>query len=151
MIIRKNFENQLQLLFRPKINSFMSTNAKTILWDSPFHLHYVSQVPKMFKGTVSGDGYYFEGLNILISTFCVCVDGFKRFSLPYTIINFLFASLNSLTHFENAYWNPPQIPFSVIGQWSLELTSHCLQGKFARINLSQTTYITILQNYMRLL
>jgi hypothetical protein len=40
-------------------------------------------------------------------TFCVCVDGFqglsKSFSLPYTIINFLFASLKLLTNFEHAY------------------------------------------------
>ncbi len=33
---------------------------------------------------------------------------FKSFSLPYTIINFLFASLKILTNFENAYCNPPQ-------------------------------------------
>jgi hypothetical protein len=29
------------------------------------------------KGTVSRDGYFFEGLNILISTVCVCADGFQ--------------------------------------------------------------------------
>jgi len=43
--------------------------------------------------------------NILISTFCVCGDGFqdlKSLSLPHSIINFLFASLKSLTNFENA-------------------------------------------------
>jgi hypothetical protein len=33
---------------------------------------------------------------------------FKSFSLPYTIINFLFASLKLLTNFKNAYWNPPK-------------------------------------------
>ncbi len=34
---------------------------------------------------VSRDGYLFEGLNILISTFCVCADGFpdlSKVSLP---------------------------------------------------------------------
>jgi hypothetical protein len=29
-----------------------------------------------FKGTVSRDGYFFECLKILISTSCVCADGF---------------------------------------------------------------------------
>jgi hypothetical protein len=61
-----------------------------------------------FKGTVSGDGYFFEGLNILISAFCECADGLQGLSkascsLPYTIINILFASLKLLTNFENAY------------------------------------------------
>ncbi len=32
---------------------------------------------------------------------------FQNFSLSYTIINCLFASLNLITNFENAYWNPP--------------------------------------------
>jgi hypothetical protein len=34
-------------------------------------------VNKQLKGTVSRDGFCFEGLNILISTFCVCGDGFQ--------------------------------------------------------------------------
>jgi hypothetical protein len=50
---------------------------------------------------------FFEGLNILISTFCVFAGRFpglsKSFSLPHTIINFLFAPLKLLTNFENAY------------------------------------------------
>jgi hypothetical protein len=36
----------------------------------------------LFKG-VSRDGYYFEGLNILISTFCVCADGFQGISKAF--------------------------------------------------------------------
>ncbi len=32
------------------------------------------------KGTVSGDEYFLESLNILIITFCVCADGFKGLS-----------------------------------------------------------------------
>jgi hypothetical protein len=47
-----------------------------------------------------------EGLNILISIFCVCADGFqglsKAFHYPKQL---LFASLKLLTNFENAY--PP--------------------------------------------
>ncbi len=58
---------------------------------------------------MSRDGYFFEGLNILNSTFCVCADGFQdlskacQLSLIFTIMNFLFASLKALTNFENAY------------------------------------------------
>jgi hypothetical protein len=42
---------------------------------------------------------FFQGLNILISAFCVCADGFKAKSFS----NFLLASLNLLNNFENAY------------------------------------------------
>ncbi len=58
---------------------------------------------------------FFEGLNILVITFCVCADGFH--SLPYTIINFLFGSLKMLTMFSCV---------------NLSLA----EGKCARINLS---------------
>ncbi len=93
-------------------------------------------------------------LNILMSTFCVCANGFlsrsfKCFSLLYTIINFLFASLKLLITFENAYCNPPQ-NFSVIGRCSLVWTSHWLQENCARINLSQAASGMILQNYRQL-
>ncbi len=41
------------------------------------------------KGRVSRDGYFFECLNISISTFYVCADGFfevfQKLSLPYTL------------------------------------------------------------------
>ncbi len=53
------------------------------------------------------DGHFFEGLNILISTFCVFTDGSqdlaKAFHYTYTSINSLFASLKLLTNFENAF------------------------------------------------
>ncbi len=32
------------------------------------------------KGTMSRDGYFFEGLNILISTFCASADDFQGLS-----------------------------------------------------------------------
>jgi hypothetical protein len=46
------------------------------------------------KGTVSREGYFFEGLNILIGTltFCVCADGFqgllKAFHYPVQLLTF---------------------------------------------------------------
>jgi hypothetical protein len=45
-----------------------------------------------FKGTVSRDIYFFEGLNILIGTFCECDDGFqdlsKHFYCPKKLLTF---------------------------------------------------------------
>jgi hypothetical protein len=43
-----------------------------------------------------------------------------------------------------------KIPFSVIGRSSLVPTSHWLQGKCARINLSQAASCMVLQSYRRL-
>ncbi len=43
-----------------------------------------------------------------------------------------------------------KIPFSVIGRISLVTTSHWLQEKCARINLSQAASSMILQNHSRL-
>jgi hypothetical protein len=58
----------------------------------------------LLKGQCHEIDIFLKVLKILISTFCVCADGFqglKKLSLPYTIINFLFASLKLLTNFEN--------------------------------------------------
>ncbi len=60
------------------------------------------------------DGFFFEGLNILISAVCVCADGLKK------------KGLSKAFHY-----------FSLIGRCSLMPTSHWLQGKCARINLPQ--------------
>jgi hypothetical protein len=43
-----------------------------------------------------------------------------------------------------------RIPLSVIGRCSLVPTSHWLQGKCARINLSQAASVMILLNHRRL-
>jgi hypothetical protein len=47
---------------------------------------------KVFKRTASRDGYFFQGLNILIVTFCVCADGFqgisKAFHYPVQLLTF---------------------------------------------------------------
>jgi hypothetical protein len=46
----------------------------------------------VFKGTVSRDGYFFECLNILISTFSKWADGFqglsKAFHYPIQLLTF---------------------------------------------------------------
>jgi hypothetical protein len=47
----------------------------------------LERIQPLFKGKASRDGYFFIGLYILISTFCVCADGFqdlsKAFNHPY--------------------------------------------------------------------
>jgi hypothetical protein len=52
------------------------------------------------KGTVSRDGYFFEGVKILISTFCVCADGFQDLSKLFTTLyNYqLFICLFEITY-----------------------------------------------------
>ncbi len=84
------------------------------------------------NGTVSRDGYFFEGLNILIGTFCVFTDGFQRFSKAFhypicTIIQFylLLYGITLLTNSENANR-------TVTGECSPVSTSHWLQGKYAK-------------------
>jgi hypothetical protein len=37
----------------------------------------------LFKGTMSQDGNCLEGLNILISKFCLCADGFHDLSTAF--------------------------------------------------------------------
>jgi hypothetical protein len=37
---------------------------------------------EVFKGTVSRDGYIFEGLNIFIRSVCVCADGSQGLHYP---------------------------------------------------------------------
>ncbi len=59
---------------------------------------------------------------IFVNQYFLCMRcwlsmSFKSFSLPYTLINFLFASLKLLTYFENAYLNPPQN--SLLCDWSM--------------------------------
>jgi hypothetical protein len=55
------------------------------------------------KGQCHEMDILFKGLNILISIFCVCADGFQGLSKAFHYPTFLFASLKILTNFENAY------------------------------------------------
>ncbi len=43
-----------------------------------------------------------------------------------------------------------KIPFSVNGQFSIVLTSHWLEGKCARINLSQADFVYVNVAYLRI-
>ncbi len=102
-----------------------------------------------FKGTVSRVGYFFKGLFILISTFCVCADGFqcrsKGFYYPIQLLNFYSLLWNCLLILKMLTVILLRIFFSVIGRCSLVPASHWLQGKCARINLSRAASGMILQ------
>ncbi len=75
-----------------------------------------------------------KGLNILISTLCICADGFQASHYRIQLLTFYLLLLNYLgTKFENAYWNLLGILFSVIGRCSLVPTSYWLQGKCAEL------------------
>ncbi len=80
----------------------------------------------------------------------VCADGFDCFQglsklfTTYTIINFLFASLQLLSKFENAYWNPPQK--LILCDWSMFSTDD-LSLACVRTNLSRAASGMILQNH----
>jgi hypothetical protein len=61
---------------------------------------------QLFKGSVSGDGYLFESLNTLISTFSVCADEFQGLSIAFTSqynYKLFICFFEILTNFENAY------------------------------------------------
>ncbi len=69
----------------------------------------------LLKGQCHEMDIVFEGINILISTFCLCADGFQDLSKAchYPI----FASSKLLTNFENACLNPPYN--SLLCDWSM--------------------------------
>ncbi len=95
---------------------------------------------KMVKGTVLRVGFFFEGLNILINTFCVSADGFqdlsKAFQCPIQSLTFYFL-WNYLLILKMLTETLLKTSFSVIGWCSQVPTSHWLQGKCAIINVSQ--------------
>ncbi len=72
---------------------------------------------------------------------------FKSFLPPSTIMNFFFASLKLLTHFENAYWN--HIQNSLLCDWSMFSSANLSLAarKMRKINLSQAASCMILQNH----
>jgi hypothetical protein len=91
----------------------------------------VSQKVGSVKGTMTRDGYFFKGLNILFSTFCVRADGFqdliKAFQYPIQLLTFYLLLRNYLLILKMLTETLLRIPFSVIGRCSLVPTSHWLQ------------------------
>jgi hypothetical protein len=64
-----------------------------------------SQLEIGLRGSVTR-WIFFEGIKfeLILSEYALLFSrSFKCFSLSYTIMNFLIASLKSLTNFENAY------------------------------------------------
>jgi hypothetical protein len=75
---------------------------------------------------------------------------FQKLSLPYTNINFIYASLKLLTSFKNAYCNPLQ---SSLCDWLIFCIadlSLAAEKKCGRITLSQAASGMMLQNHSRL-
>jgi hypothetical protein len=85
------------------------------------------------KGQCHEMDIYFEALNILISTFCVCADGFqglsKAFHYPVQLLTFYLLLLNYLLVLKMLTETLLRIPFSVIDLCFLVPTSYWLQGK----------------------
>ncbi len=79
----------------------------------------------VFKGTVSRDGYFFEGLNILISTFCVCADSFQGFSKA---VHYLIQLLT----FYLLLWN-----YLLIFKMLAGMPQHCMGTRWAKHSSSQ--------------
>ncbi len=96
---------------------------------------------------------FVQGLNILISTLLsvyalMVLGSFKSYPIQlltfYLPLGYYLLILKMLTE------TLLRSPLSVICRCSLVPTSHWLQGKCARINLSQAAYGMILQNHWRL-
>ncbi len=118
---RHVIDNQCQFVLRFNIN------AKGCI-----KLH----LPLTFQGTVSRDGYFFWKFKYYSQHF-LCMrwwfsSSSKIFSLPYTIIRFLFVSLKLLTNFENAYWNPSQNFLLCDRSTFPGVDPHWLQGKLCK-------------------
>jgi hypothetical protein len=64
-----SFVNHLLPLFLLQVQRSVPGNEKAIL-----------------KGSVSRDGYFCEGLNILINAFCVCADSLQGLSKTFTVL-----------------------------------------------------------------
>ncbi len=106
----------------------------------------------LLKGTVSQEEHFFWRSEHFNQNF-LCMRWlflrcFRRFSLPYTMINFICASLRLLTNYETE--TLLRIFFSLIGRCSLVPTSHWLQEKCTRIHLSLAAFGMILHNHRRL-
>ena len=113
--------------------------------------HFLSEPSYFLKGTVSRGGYFFKGLNIVISTFCVCADGFqdlsKAFYYPIQLLTFCFLLWNYLQILKMLTETLLKIPFSVIGRCSSSADLQWLKGRCARIYLSQAASGMIFQNH----
>ncbi len=91
------------------------------------------------KGQCHETDILFEGLNILISTFCVCADSFqgilKAFQHSLQSLTIYLLLWNYLLILKMLIKTLLRIPFSLISRCSPVPTSHWLQWKCARINL----------------
>ncbi len=94
---------------------------------------------------------FLDGLNILISTFCVCAfQGLlKAFHYPIQLLSFFLLLWNNLLMLNMLTETFLKTPFSVIGWCSLVPASHWLKRKCGGIHLSQAAPGMILQYHRR--
>jgi hypothetical protein len=83
----------LSLLYWSCVRSELKIWLFFLIFSKPNIDRFQQAVPaSIIKGTVSRDGNFFKGLNILISTFCVCADAFqglyKAFHYPIQLLTF---------------------------------------------------------------
>ncbi len=76
----------------------------SMLWNRKLYcLNYVETW--ILKGQCFEMDIYFEGLNILISTFCVCADGFKVLQKLFTTLSIqLFNLFNCFFEISYSFW-----------------------------------------------
>jgi hypothetical protein len=89
------------------------------------------QFPTAYPRTLKGQCHekdFFEGLNILISTFCLS----KAFHYPIEFLTFYLLFFSDLLILKMLTETLLIIPLSVIGRCSPVPTPHWLQGKCAR-------------------
>ncbi len=115
---RKSSESKVIIIYAFLLNF----NPCPESWKKVFGLSYWTFCRTLlFKGTVSRDGYFLEGLNISISTFCVCADGFqgllKAFHFPIQLLTEYLLLRNYLLIRKMLYWNPSQS--SLFCYWSM--------------------------------
>ncbi len=105
------------------------------------------------KGTVSRDGYFFWGSKHFYHYFLRMrwwfSRSFKAFHYPLQLLTFYLLLWNHLLILKMLTETLLRIHFFVIGWCSLVLTSHRLQGKCTRINLSQAASGMIVHNNRR--
>jgi hypothetical protein len=85
---------------------------------------------------LKGQCHEMEGLNIFISTFCVCADCFqslsKAFHYPIQLLTFNFAFLKLHTYFEKLTETLIRIPFSVNARCSFSAELSLAVGKMRK-------------------
>ncbi len=110
------------------------------------HLRYLFRL----KGQCHKMDIFLKGLNILISTFCVCADSFQAFHYPIQLLTFYLLLWNYLLMLKML----TETLLRILSLWLVDVLQ-CrpvigCRKKCARINLSPAAFGIILKNHKRL-